>query len=101
MDAWHCVAFQDRAALSDAARLVLDAHMRAALLRAAAGRPPGADFAVFARTERGTDGGTIYFPPGTLSLAVGLQARPCAKPLQDGLTLLAGVHDSKHAYYPA
>ena len=75
------------------------------LLRSAyakAGNPK--DFAAFIRHE--SEGRLhcevkIYFSPATAVVAGEVGAEPCAKPSQDGLSLLVGGEDSWATLFPA
>jgi hypothetical protein len=60
-----------------------------------AGRPK--DMALFMRHL--SDGRlhcevTVYFSPASVGLALELEAKPCDKPLPEGLSLLAGDEDA-------
>lgn len=41
-----------------------------------------------------------YFSPDTVTLANALDATPCTRPSQDGLSLLAGAEASWHTLFP-
>jgi hypothetical protein len=76
----------------------------AELFRSEQARTGGSrDMAIFVRHE--SEGRLhcevrAYFSPASAELARGVDAAPCDRPSPDGLSLLAGAHDSWLALFP-
>jgi hypothetical protein len=75
-----------------------------ALFLSTYGKPgSSADVAIFMRHE--SEGRLhcevkAYFPPGAAALAKAVDADLCARPSQEGLSLLVGTEDAWHALFP-
>ena len=83
-------------ALGDAASARIQQMFRPMFM--AAGRP--ARMAVFSRYDRQTNRVTAYFSPAAAKLADFFDAKPCAKPLSQGIGLLVGDARSWEIYFP-
>lgn len=62
------------------------------------GRPAG--MAVFSHYDRHANVVTAYFSPGAARLAVFFEAKPCAKPQDEGIGLLVGDARCWEIHFP-